>query len=154
MSNDPSDIATFLEGHREEILEAAGEKVARSRLTHYDAVGPEATATRLRALLDTVVASARAHRLDPATGYASSLAAERQGAGYDLNEVQTAINSVEEAAWKAITSDLPADAQANALGIVSTILGAIKDHLACSYLLGVTGHSPRTLRVETLFEGT
>ncbi len=154
MGNEPFDIAAFLESREDQILELAGEQVARSRLAHYEAVGPDATAGRLRALLDTVICSARAHRLQAAVEYAASLAAERQGAGYLLSEVQAAINAVEEASWNAITSDVPPASQAYALGVVSTILGAIKDRLACSYLLGVTGHPHPTLRVESLFEGT
>jgi hypothetical protein len=50
--------------------------------------------------------------------------------------------------------DAPADAQGYALGVVSTILGAIKDRLACAYVSRAATKPTHTLRVDELFRGT
>ena len=50
--------------------------------------------------------------------------------------------------------DAPVDAQCYALGMVSTILGAIKDRLACAYVSRAAAKPTHTLRIDELFRGT
>ena len=52
-----------------------------------------------------------------------------------------------------MTEDAPADDQGYALGVVSTILGAIKDRLACAYVSRASGTPTHTLRIDELFRG-
>jgi len=147
------DVAGFLEAQRDAILAAAGAAVAGRHLVHYQAAGDEATTERLRALFDVVVACCRQHRIEPALEYGHALAIERHAADHSLGEVQTAINTLEEAVWQSLVRDAPPAALGYALGLVSTVLGTVKDRLACTYLAEVTAHAPATLRLDHLFEG-
>ena len=154
MNNEPFDVAGFLEQRRHAIVGDACARVSDARLTHYDAAGPDTTADRLDALFGIVVDCCRAHRLDRGTDYADSLAHERHGGGFPLREAQTAINVLEEAVWRSILSDVaPAD-QGDALGMVSTVLGAIKDRLACVYVARLRDLPSPTLHLDSLFAGT
>ena len=92
--------------------------------------------------------------LGPMIAYAQSLAEERFEAGYDLVEVQTAFNALEEASWRRVLADLDPTEFADALGLVSTLLGAGKDALARRYVsLAADTHAP-SLDVRALFAGT
>ena len=148
------EIAPFLADRRSGILDRAEAEVARRHLPHYEEVGPDEVATRLAALFDAVVASAEARTLDPALVHAHGMADARQRAGHHLSEVQRAINALEEQLWLTVVEDVPGDSQAYVLGVVSTILGAVKDRLACDYLAGATSSRPTTLRLDELFKGT
>ena len=148
------DVAEFLAGHRSSILATADAEVVGRRLPHYAAAGAEEIASRLAALFDVVVAAATENHLDAALAYADGLAAQRQQSGHDLGELQLAINALEEQLWHAVMEDAPLDAQGHALGVVSTILGAIKDRLACAYVSRAAGKPTHTLRIDELFRGT
>lgn len=154
MSTQPFDVATFLEPRRDQILEDACARVSSARLTHYDAAGADAIAARHDALFAVIVVCCRAHRLDTATEYADSLAHERHRDGFPLREVQTAINVLEEAVWRSVLAEVPPADLGDALGLVSTVLGVIKDRLACEYVAQFTMQPTTTLRLDSLFAGT
>ncbi len=149
----PPDVAAFLDSHAGPILTASADAVKRHRLPHYEAAGADETDERLRLLFVLLVHCSREHDLEPAFGYAESLASARHGAGYELGEVQRVVNSLEEAVWSAVTTDLPQEEQGYALGLVSTVLGAVKDRLACEYVARFTS-KPVTLRLDSLFSGS
>jgi hypothetical protein len=148
------DVAGFLVAHRAQILAATDAEVIGRRLPHYEAAGAEETTKRLAALFDVVVTAAAENHLDPALTYADHIAAQRQQSGHDLGEIQLAINALEEQLWRAVTESAPVEAQGLALGTVSTILGAVKDRLACEYVSRAAGRPTHTLRIEELFRGT
>lgn len=148
------DVVPFLEERRDAVLDRAGAEVARRHLPHYEEAGAGAVASRLADLYDAVVASASARNLDAALAHAHEIATARQQTGHDLSEVQRAINAMEEQLWLTIVEDVPAHAQGHVLGVVSTILGAVKDRLACDYLAAATPSRPKTLRIDELFKGT
>jgi hypothetical protein len=154
VGEEPIDVAAFVEARAEVILSRASEEVTRAHLAHYDATGREATAERLRVLLNLLVGCCRSRRLGAAEEYADSLAADRQGSGYPLAEVQTAINVLEEAVWGVVTAEVAPGNQGYVLGVVSTVLGAVKDRLACAYISQISSHQPPTLRLDYLFAGT
>ncbi len=148
------DVGAFLVAHRAAILTSADAEVAGRRLPHYEAAGGEEITKRLAALFDVVVTAATEHHLEPALAHADHIAAERQQSGHDLSELQRAINALEEQLWHAVMEDAPVEVQGYALGVVSTILGAIKDRLACTYVSRATGKPTHTLRIDELFRGT
>jgi hypothetical protein len=148
------DVAGFLVAHRSSILERTDAEVVGRRLPHYAAAGAEEITKRLAALFDVVVTAATENRLDAALAHADRIAAERQQTGHDLSELQRAINALEEQLWHAVTEDAPADVQGHALGVVSTILGAVKDRLACAYVSRAATKPTHTLRIDELFRGT
>ncbi len=154
MTDATIDVAAFLEEHRSSILASADEQIARAHLTHYEAAGRTETDFRLSELLDVLITASGSHQLDGVNRYAIQLAEDRHRHGYALSEVQTAINVLEEAVWRTVTADAPAEAQGYALGIVSTVLGAVKDRLACAYVGEVSSRPMATLRLDYLFRGT
>jgi RsbT co-antagonist protein rsbRD N-terminal domain len=147
------DTTGFLGEHRAAIIERATAELSESHATHYQLLGREETRGRLEALYDQMTEAAARRDLGNIVRYARNLAQERFSAGYDLSEVQIAINALEEAAWKEVFSELPPDQFAATLGLVSTILGAVKDALAREYVsLATHSHAP-SLDLGKLFSG-
>jgi hypothetical protein len=145
-------VADFLAEHTPEILEQAVDSMKRAHLARYEKSGEGAT--RLGVLLELVVLATRERRLAPVLEHAERIANERHAAGYSLGEVQTAINVLEEAIWRAILAKVPPGEQGEALGLVATVLGQTKDKLASTYVSLVAQKTTRTLHVEDLFRGT
>ena len=149
-----TDTAAFLEGERDAILRAAGETLVGMRTPHYQSAGEEETSRRLAALFDRVVESLRSRDLGPVVAYAEQVARERFEAGFDLAEVQGGFNALEEATWARAIAELDPSRLAEALGMVSTVLGAGKDALARTYVsLAANTHAP-SLDLRALFAGT
>jgi hypothetical protein len=146
--------AGFLKRHRGDIVADAEAGLARVHSRHYESAGEEAVHARLVLLYDHVL-DALAHRdLAPTIAYAEQVAEERFAAGYDLAEVQAAFNALEEATWSRVFAELEPAQYADALGLVSTILGAAKDALARRYVsLATDTHTP-SLDLQALFAGT
>jgi hypothetical protein len=147
-------VADFLDQRREPIVKDATARVAEARLEHYDSQGAEVTSDRLATLLGVVIQCCRDHRLQGGTDYADSLARDRHAGGVPLREVQTAVNVLEEAMWRSVIADVPPNAQGYSLGVVSTVLGTIKDQLACEYVSQFASKPTTTLRMDYLFAGT
>ena len=142
---------TFLEQHRSRILADAASGAAGA--PRYAAAGVVDTTQRLDRLFDELVTAVDGHDLASIVGYARGLARARHATGYDLSEVQVAINALEESVWRRIFADAPRDLVGPALREVSTILGAAKDALAREYVtLASSTHAP-ALDVSALFTG-
>lgn len=147
-------IIQFLQNRVEDILAEAYQAMARARLKSYETAGPEQTKQRLQTLYDLVIQCVRERNLTPMRMHAKAIANERYESGFDLWEVQTAFNVLEEAIWLRIMKELPPAQFAEAVGLVSTLLGAGKDTLARTYIgLASKAHAP-SLNVQSLFAGT
>ena len=147
------DLYSFLHDRTAEILSEAQEAITRAQLRSYAQAGPEHTHQRLRALLVLTTRAAKDRNLAPMMAHADDVARERFSAGYDLWEVQTAFNVLEEAIWSRIIRELPSTEFADALGLVSTILGAGKDTLARRYVSLATKTRAPSLDMRQLFTG-
>ena len=144
----------FLTHEREAILEAAEVGLARMHARHYESAASSEVRQRLETLYDQMLDAVRSRNLGPIVVYAEQVARERFNAGYDLSEVQTAFNALEEATWSRVFAELRPTQFAEALGLVSTILGAAKDALARNYVsLATNTHAP-SLDLQALFAGT
>jgi hypothetical protein len=117
---------------------------------HYSSAGAEQVHQRLGDLLDQLAAS----DVSSMVAYAERVAEERFRAGYDLVEVQVAFNALEEAAWTQVLTELQAAEYAQALGLISTVLGAGKDGLARRYVSLAAGTRAPSLDLRALFAGT
>ena len=143
--------AELLERERDHIVEAAVTAIRQTHLVHYERSGSDEVRRRVEVLLQQAVAH---HDLHPMVEYASSLADTRFNAGFDLSEVQTAINAVEEAAWAAILASVPPEQLGESLGLVTTVLGEGKDALARTYVsLAIRARAP-AVDLTALFAGT
>lgn len=147
------DLVQFLEAEGEQIVAEASESLARSNLTHYKEAGLAVSRDRLAELFRLTVAGIRDRNLVTVMEYMARVADERYHAGYAIREVQTAINVLEEAIWNHIVRTVPPEQLAEALGLVSTVLGSAKDALARAYVsLASESHAP-SLDLSALFEG-
>ncbi len=95
-----------------------------------------------------------ARNLAPVISHAHAMATARFEAGVDLAEVQTAFNVLEEVLWLEILKTLPATDQAEALGLVGTVLGTGKDNLAQQYVSLATQTRTPSPDLKALFSGT
>ncbi len=139
---------------RSEILEEASLSLERSRLEHYGASGKEELRRRLEALFDIVVDCLGARRLDRVVKYAEEVARDRFNAGFGIGEVQTAFNLLEESMWRRVVAGVPSGELAEALGLLTTVLGVGKDALARAYVSLASHEHVSSLDLRALFEGT
>ena len=148
---------TFLEllqNQHNEILDTAFAAMKRSQLTNYEKAGDEHIHQRLKALFVLTIRAIKERNLGPMIAHAQSVAQERFSAGYDLSEVQTAYNVIEETIWVSILKHLPATEDGEALGLVSTVLGAGKDSLARRYVSLASQTKTTSLNLQSIFSGT
>jgi hypothetical protein len=150
----PSALVDLLRRHEAAILSESFEGMARCRLVQYQAAGDDEIRRRLARLLDLLVSAVRDRDLEPVLAYSREIAARRFAEGIDLQEVQSAINVLEEAVWRRIVAEIPPEGLAEALGLVSTVLGVCKDTMASSYVALATKRSSASLDMKALFRGT
>lgn len=148
------DLVKLLHDSADEILAAAGAAVERSHLKNYERDGKEHTHQRLKALFVLTTRAVKERNLGPMIAHAETIARERFASGFDLSEVQTAFNVLEEAMWTRIVKTLPPSEYNEALGLVSTVLGAGKDALARTYVTLASKSRSGSLDLHSLFAGT
>jgi hypothetical protein len=147
-------LQQLLQEQSQDILKDAEEAIRRSRLRSYEQAGAAAIHQRLKALYVHTVRAAKERNLGPMIAHIETVARERFEAGFDLMEVQTAFNVLEEAIWVRILKELPSSDYAEALGLISTVLGAGKDTLARRYVSLATKSRAASLDLHKLFTGT
>ncbi|MBM4160329.1 MAG: hypothetical protein FJ217_04425 [Ignavibacteria bacterium] len=148
------DLHQLLADSADSILAAAEAALARMHTEGYERAGKNQTHQRLKALYVLTVRGVKERNLGPMIAHAETVARERYAAGFDLSEVQTAFNVLEEATWKRILQVLPPSDYGEALGLVGTVLGAGKDSLARTYVTLASKTKTRTLHLQSLFSGT
>ncbi len=147
-------LHSFLRDSRQDLLAEAVASVKRARLEHYEKAGTDRIRERLDDLLSLTITAVADRSLAPMVAHADAVALERFEGGVDLAEVQTAFNVLEEVVWLRILKSLPAAEQAEALGLVGTVLGAGKDALARKYVSLATRTRTPSLDLQALFSGT
>ena len=138
---------------RTDVLQEASAALQRAHLTHYEVSGNAASGQNVQHLFALVVECLDQRTLGPITHYARAIAKQRFVAGFNIAEVQTAFNVLEEAIWHVVIAKLKADELAVAAGMVGTVLGVGKDTLARTWVsLAASRHVP-SLDLSALFEG-
>jgi hypothetical protein len=148
------ELIDMLGASRDEVLQKSSEALRRARLAHYEESGSEESERRLKDLFDLVFQSLDKRDLGPMCRYAESVAEQRFGAGFDIAEVQTGFNVLEEAIWHLVIARLPTDDLVEATGLIGTILGAGKGELARKWVSLATSRHVPSLDLTALFEGT
>ena len=148
------ELDVVLEQARTGLLDQAFAGLERAHTSHYEAAGETFTRQRLSDLFDLVVAAIHDRDLAEMGAYAEQVAEQRFDSGFDVSEVQTAFNALEEAMWRHVVSVVPPDELVEAIGLLSTVLGYGKDALARRYVsLASRRHVP-SLDLTALFAGT
>ena len=130
----PSEWANLLRERADALVAEALTMMTEARLEHYDAAGLPTVRERLERLLTVALSCLDAGEADQIVAYMTRVGRERFSAGYDLHEVQTSANVMEEALWRRIPSLVPPDEIPRALGLVSSLFSAGKDALARTYV--------------------
>lgn len=127
-------LIELLEKSRDIVVSESIEAMGRARLKHYAMGGPENTKQKMETLYDLVYQSVKAKNLIPIVSYIEKIAGQRFESGFELQEVQTAINVLEECIWTRILEEIPKEEQPKALTLVSSIIGSGKDSLARTWV--------------------
>jgi hypothetical protein len=147
------DLDALLLEAESDVLDEAFSALHCAHVTHYELAGETFTRHALTDLFRLVVASIRTRDLVAMSAYCQDIAVERFNDGYDISEVQMAFNSLEGAMWRRVISAEPPGDLAEAIGLVSTVLGFGKDAVARKYLsLASKRHVP-SLDLSALFAG-
>jgi hypothetical protein len=147
-------IITLLEKNLDFVVEKSCTQICEVKLKGYAKSGSIMTKQKLTSLYKKVIECAKKKELIPMLHYTEKIAKERFASGYDLHEVQTAINSLEENIWQLIFKDIKPDKLAESLGLVSSILGAGKDNLARNYVALATKTKVSTINLQNLLSGS
>ena len=147
------DLDALLVETRHEVLDEVCTALRRSHVRHYESAGETVTRDGVAELFDHVVAAIRSRELGPLSRYAERMATERFDQGFEISEVQTAFNALEESMWRRVVDAVPPAVLVEAVGLLSTVLGYGKDVLARTYVsLASQRHVP-SLDLSALFAG-
>jgi hypothetical protein len=147
------EVIEVLTDEGDAIVDSAALALERSNLRHYAADGPDAARQRLSQLMDLVRQSVAARDLVPMIDHATAIAHERFSAGFDIQELLTAFNVLEEAIWDRVVDAVPPRDLAQAIGLVSTVLGAGRDTVARTYVSLASHQHVPSLDLSALFRG-
>ena len=148
------EITELLVENKKEIIEETYKSMTKLKLKGYTKVGSEKTKQKLNDLFNKLLQCTRKKELIPILNYTEKIAKERYSSGYDIFEVQTAINTLESIIWNKIFKLTRPDKLAESLGMISTILGAGKDNLARIYVSMATKSKAPSLNLQSLFSGS
>lgn len=144
----------LLHAHSKQIIDESVESLHRSHLSNYEKAGANTAHHRIVALYALTTRAVQERNVGPMIAHADTIAQERFKQGFDLSEVQTAFNVLEEVVWRYIIKEMAPSEQAEALGLVGTVLGAGKDALARGYVSLASKTKAPSLNLQSLFAGT
>lgn len=145
------ELHEFLNTNKINILEESTESLQRAQLKSYSASSADKNKERLEKLFDFTLSCVQSKNLVGMTEYAEKIAKERFDAGFDLHEVHTAFNVLEETIWKKVVENIEPSGLGKALGLISTVLGAGKESLALTYVTLASKSKTKTLNLSELF---
>ena len=147
------ELSELFRSWEDDLVNEAVTELRHARLKSYIADGEEITRERVTKFLEKAMECFSLRRAEPMIEHAERISRERHAAGYDLSEVQTAINVIEEALWKRILSSVEPDELAHALGMVNAIFGMSKDVLARTYVSLATNRETPRKELDEILDG-
>jgi hypothetical protein len=109
------DLKELLKTQSSEILENALQSLNCAHLKSYSKSSQSENKKRLLNLLTLTQQCVVEKKLIPMKEYAAQIAKERFDAGFDLHEVHTAFNALEEELWNRVTKNIAPDNLGEAL---------------------------------------
>ena len=143
----------ILVNNQTEIINEAFYSLERSHLKHYDTSRADENWQRLAKLFDLTLNGVKNKSLVDMVTYSEKIAKERYDSGFDLHEVHTAYNVLEESVWKAIIKEIDSADLAESLGLISTVLGTGKESLAIAFVSLSGKQRVKSLILSQLFRG-
>jgi len=146
-------LVEILVSNQTDIINEAFNSLQRSHLKHYDSSRADENWQRLAKLFDLTLNAIKTKNLVDMVNYSEKVAKERYEAGFDLHEVHTAYNVLEESLWKCIIKEVDSKELAESLGLIGTVLGTGKEALAISYVSLASKQKVKSLNLIQLFKG-
>jgi hypothetical protein len=143
----------ILVNNQTDIINEAFTSLQRSHLKHYDTSRADENWQRLAKLFDLTLNGIKTKSLVDMVNYSEKVAKERYEAGFDLHEVHTAYNVLEEAIWRTIIKEIASKELAESLGLIGTVLGTGKESLAIAYVSLASKQKVKSLNLTQLFKG-
>lgn len=143
----------ILLNNQTDIINEAFMSLQRSHLKHYDSSRADENWQRLAKLFDLTLNGVKSKSLVDMVTYSEKIAKERYESGFDLHEVHSAYNVLEETIWKAIIKEIDSAELAESLGLISTVLGTGKEALALTYVSPASKQKVKSLNLAQLFKG-
>lgn len=143
----------ILVNNQTDIINEAFYSLERSHLKHYDTSRADENWQRLAKLFDLTLNGVKTRSLVEMVTYSEKIAKERYESGFDLHEVHTAYNVLEESIWKTIIKEVDSADLAESLGLISTVLGTGKESLAIAYVSLSGKQKVKSLNLAQLFRG-
>jgi hypothetical protein len=143
----------ILVNNQTDIINEAFYSLERSHLKHYDSSRADENWQRLAKLFDLTLNGIKTRSLIEMVTYSEKIAKERYETGFDLHEVHTAYNVLEESIWKVIIKEVDQTDLAESLGLISTVLGTGKESLAIAYVSLASKQKVKSLNLTQLFKG-
>ena len=145
-------LVARVRANADQLVHEAAHAVEQARLHHYTVLGPDATRDRIGHLLEATLESLAHASPMRIVQHAEQIATERFHAGFGIDEIQVAFNTLEAALWRFLVREAPAERLADDLGQVGAVLGAGKDQMARTYVrLASREHHP-CVDVDALFQ--
>jgi hypothetical protein len=146
-------LQEILVNNQTDIINEAFYSLERSHLKHYDSSRADENWQRLAKLFDLTLNGVKTKNLVDIVNYSEKVAKERYESGFDLHEVHTAYNVLEEALWKIIVKEIAPSELPESLGLISTVLGTGKESLALAYVSLASKQKVKSLNLTQLFKG-
>jgi len=146
-------LQDILVNNQTDIINEAFELLQRSHLKHYSSSGADENWKRLAKLFDLTLIGIKTKSLVEMVNYSEKVAKERFESGFDLHEVHTAYNVLEETLWTGIIKEIDPSELAESLGLISTVLGTGKESLALAYVSLASKQKVKSLNLTQLFKG-
>lgn len=143
----------ILVNNQTDIINEAFSSLERSHLKHYNTSRADENWQRLAKLFDLTLNGVKTKSLVEMVNYSEKVAKERYESGFDLHEVHTAYNVLEESIWKAIIKEVDSTELAESLGLIGTVLGTGKEALAIAYVSLASKQKVKSLNLTQLFKG-
>jgi len=143
----------ILINNQTDIINEAFSSLERSHLKHYNTSRADENWQRLAKLFDLTLNGVKTKSLVEMVNYSEKVAKERYESGFDLHEVHTAYNVLEESIWKAIIKEVDSTELAESLGLIGTVLGTGKEALALAYVSLASKQKVKSLNLTQLFKG-
>ncbi|HSW53763.1 MAG TPA: hypothetical protein VLH59_01620 [Ignavibacteriaceae bacterium] len=143
----------ILVNNQTDIINEAFYSLERSHLKHYDTSRADENWQRLAKLFDLTLNGIKTRSLIEMVTYSEKIAKERYESGFNLHEVHTAYNVLEESIWKAIVKEVDSTELAESLGLIGTVLGTGKEALAIAYVSLASKQKVKSLNLTQLFKG-
>lgn len=152
-----SPLLDSLSKREKELSDEVFSRLRSSRGSHYQKMDEGLLRKRAENLVDSFLHSVKG-KTPVFVDYVGEIAQERIAEGFDLQEIQAALQFLEEKTWQLVEEDIPQADQVSCLGRVTRIIGTAKDQLAQVYLERMENAERRAVhlkkRIDELAKGT